>query len=235
MNYDKPFRPAQFTEHALIQSILDGTYPFGSALPAERKLAEQLGVTRPTIREALQRLAGEGWITICHGKPTQINNYWETGGLRLLGTMARHRAALPQSFIVFLLELREILIPPIARFAVLHEPSLIYDKLAEQKKLKTPESFTEFDWQLQQLMAVHSGNPIYPMILNDFTLIFQTMGISYFIEKEARQASLTYYRNLQDAIEQNNIDFVENIVRGAMKQSIIIWKQVKKLKAKDKQ
>ena len=80
MNYDKPFRPAQFTEHTLIQSILDGTYPFGSVLPAERKLAEQFGVTRQTIREALQRLAGEGWITICHGKPTQINNYWATCG-----------------------------------------------------------------------------------------------------------------------------------------------------------
>jgi GntR family negative regulator for fad regulon and positive regulator of fabA len=228
MNHGKPFRPAQFTEHTLIQSILDGTYPFGSVLPAERKLAEMFGVTRPTIREALQRLAGEGWITICHGKPTQINNYWETGGLRLLGTMARHSNVLPQSFILYLLELREILIPPIARFAVTNEPSLIYEKLAEHKSLKTPEAFTEFDWQLQQLMAVHAGNPVYPMILNDFTLIFQTIGISYFIKKDARQASLSYYKNLQSAIEQNNIDIVESIVRDAMKQGIDIWKQLKK-------
>ena len=226
MNYDKPFRPAQFTEHTLIQSILDGTYPFGSVLPAERKLAEQFGVTRQTIREALQRLAGEGWITICHVKPTQINNYWETGGLRLLGTMARHSAALPQSFIIYLLELREILIPPIARLAVTNKPSIISAKLTERNKLKTPEAFTEFDWQLQQLMAVHSENPVYPMILNDFTSIFQTMGISYFIEKDARQASLTYYKNLQSAIEQNNIDIVESIVRDAMKQGINIWKQL---------
>jgi len=227
MNFDKPFRPAQFTEHTLIQSILNGAYSFGSVLPSERKLAEEFGVTRPTIREALQRLAGEGWVTICHGKPTQINNYWETGGLRLLGTMARHSEELPQSFIIYLLELREILIPPIARFAARNAPSIIYDKLAEGKKLKkTPEAFTEFDWQLQQLMAVHSSNPVYPMILNDFTLIFKTMGISYFINKNARQASLNYYKNLQIAIEQENIDIVENIVRDAMQTSIQIWKQI---------
>ena len=227
MNFDKPFRPAQFTEHTLIQSILDGTYPSGTVLPSERKLAEQLGVTRPTIREALQRLAGEGWITIRHGKPTQINNYWETGGLRLLGTMARHSDVLPESFIIYLLELREILTPPIARFAVKNKPSIIYDQLTARKKLKnTPAAFTEFDWRLQQLMAICSGNPVYPMILNDFTSIFKTMGVLYFIEKDARHASLTYYKNLQHAIEQKNIDIVENVVRGAMKKSIEIWKRL---------
>jgi len=227
MKFDKPFRPAQFTEHTLIQSILDGTYPSGSSLPSERNLAEQFGVTRPTIREALQRLAGEGWITICHGKPTRINNYWETGGLRLLGTMSRYSDELPQSFIIYLLELREILIPPIARFAVKKEPSVILNKLAEGTKLKkTSTAFTEFDWQLQQLMARHSGNPVFPMILNDFTSIFTTMGSYYFNKKEARDASFIYYENLQQAILQNNIDFVENIVKDAMKKSIEIWNRL---------
>ncbi len=228
MTADKPFRPAQFTEHKLICSILDGTYPPGTALPSERKLADQFGVTRPTIREALQRLAGQGWITIRHGKPTQVNNYWETGGLQLLGTMARHSEVLPESFIIYLLELRGILTPPIARQAVKNEPSLIYDKLADRKKLKnTPEAFTEFDWQLQQLMARYSGNPVYPMILNDFASIFKTMGILYFIEKDARQASLAYYDNLQHAIEKKHFEIIENVVRKAMQKSIEIWTRLK--------
>jgi GntR family negative regulator for fad regulon and positive regulator of fabA len=227
MDFNKPFRLAQFTEHTLIQFILDGTCPSGSVLPSERKLAEQFGVTRPTIREALQRLAAEGWITICHGKPTRINNYWETGGLRLLGTMARHSKELPQSFIIYLLEFREILIPPIACFAVKNEPQIILNKLTERIKIKqTPAAYTEFDWQLQQLMAVHSANPVYPMILNDFTAIYKTMGISYFSEKDARQASSDYYESLQEAVEQENIDCVEKVVRDAMKKSIRIWQRL---------
>ncbi len=44
--------------------LLDGTYAPGAALPNERSLANEIGVTRPTLCEMLQRLANEGWITI---------------------------------------------------------------------------------------------------------------------------------------------------------------------------
>ena len=38
-------------------------------LPSERDLADKIGVTRTTLREVLQRLARDGWLTIQHGKP----------------------------------------------------------------------------------------------------------------------------------------------------------------------
>ena len=44
----------------LRQLIDDGEYPVGSRLPTERELAEQLGVSRPTVREALIALEVEG-------------------------------------------------------------------------------------------------------------------------------------------------------------------------------
>ncbi|MGC6744236.1 GntR family transcriptional regulator [Escherichia coli] len=40
----------------------------GLFLPAERELSELIGVTRTTLREVLQRLARDGWLTIQHGK-----------------------------------------------------------------------------------------------------------------------------------------------------------------------
>lgn len=51
-------RPSEHAESALVTAILDGEFPPGSALPGERVLAGQLGVTRPTLREAIQRLLG---------------------------------------------------------------------------------------------------------------------------------------------------------------------------------
>jgi DNA-binding FadR family transcriptional regulator len=48
----------------LRQLIDQGEYPVGGRLPTERDLAEQLGVSRPTVREALIALEVEGRLKI---------------------------------------------------------------------------------------------------------------------------------------------------------------------------
>jgi DNA-binding FadR family transcriptional regulator len=48
----------------LRQLIDDGEYSVGSRLPTERELAEKLGVSRPTVREALIALEVEGRLRI---------------------------------------------------------------------------------------------------------------------------------------------------------------------------
>ncbi len=63
------------------------SFPPGSILPAERELSELIGVTRTTLREVLQRLARDGWLTIQHGKPTKVNQFMETSGLHILDTL----------------------------------------------------------------------------------------------------------------------------------------------------
>jgi len=44
-----------------------GDYPAGSRLPPERDLAAQLGVSRPSVREALIALEVEGWVDVRMG------------------------------------------------------------------------------------------------------------------------------------------------------------------------
>src|ERR1035437_4548769 len=51
----------------IIRLIESGEYKPGGRLPAERVLAEQLGVSRPTVREALIALEAEGWVEIRGG------------------------------------------------------------------------------------------------------------------------------------------------------------------------
>lgn len=64
MTYQKVTTPklADVIMAQLEQQILDGVLKPGSRLPAERVLAEQLGVSRPSLREAIQKLAAKGWI-----------------------------------------------------------------------------------------------------------------------------------------------------------------------------
>lgn len=234
MNWNPPpLRPGQFAEQQIIEHILDGRYPPGSVLPAERKLAEWLGVTRPTIRETLQRLASEGWVTIRQGKPTEINYFWEKGGLRLLSTLVKYGSSLPETFIDHLLELRVILNPPVAQQAVEKAPAPIVAHLEHCLLLENdPAAFTEYDWQLQQLLARHSGNPVHLMILNDFNPIFKTMAALYFSREDGRKTSLAYYKKLKTAII-NDQGTVEQVVRDAMKNSIEIWNRMKTRKKEE--
>ncbi|MFO7840222.1 MAG: fatty acid metabolism transcriptional regulator FadR [Desulfosalsimonadaceae bacterium] len=225
MKSNQPFRPGPFAEQQIIKSILRGQHPPGSSLPAERRLAQSLGVTRPTIREALQRLENEGWIRIRHGKATMVNNFWKTGGLRLLGTILHHGSTLPAPIIEHLLKLRVIFTPPIACLAVENAPETIAAHLEQYTKLADEAlAFSEFDWRLQELMAEYSGNPVHLMLLNDFRSIFQSLATAYFRQACARHTSLGYYKNLHEAVLHNKAA-VEEIVKTAMQQSITIWKE----------
>src|SRR2546430_13072758 len=47
--------------------IDDGAFPVGTRLPAERELAEKLGVSRPSVREALIALEVEGVVEVRGG------------------------------------------------------------------------------------------------------------------------------------------------------------------------
>ena len=49
-----------------------GEFPAGSRLPAERDLARQLGVSRPSVREALIAMEVEGWVEIRTGSGVYV-------------------------------------------------------------------------------------------------------------------------------------------------------------------
>lgn len=53
--------------NAIVESIQRGEFAPGAALPPERKLAKQLGVSRSSVREALIALEMTGWVDIRTG------------------------------------------------------------------------------------------------------------------------------------------------------------------------
>lgn len=57
--------------------ILDGSLKPGDLLPSERELAIELGVSRPPIREAIQKLASKGMLTTRHGLGTRVTDRLE--------------------------------------------------------------------------------------------------------------------------------------------------------------
>ncbi len=226
--WDAPLKVAEITEHRLLDAILDGTFPIDSQLPPERELAEMLGVTRPTLREALQRLSRDGWIEIRHGKHTRVKNYMQEGNLLILNYFARNPQAQPASFVPDLLDVRATLAPVFTRLALLRKPEDVCQHLAQMQDLAdTPEVFTAADLELLRTLTILSGNPIYTLILNGFGELYQVMGPLYFSSRSARNRSRRFYRELHEAAGRRDVEAGERLTREMMTESIAIWKTIR--------
>jgi len=224
-----PQRPAAYAEEALVTAILDDTYPPGSALPGERELAAQLGVTRSTLREALQRLHRDGWLTIRQGKSTVVTDTWRDGGLAVLSALVRHTPELPDDFVPNLLEVRLAMAPAYTRAAVERSPEAVAAILTDYMTLAdAPEAYAAYDWRLHRALTIASRNPVYTLILNGFTGFYEQMARLYFAQPEARASSLAFYTSLLAAARQKDAPGAEGIARSVMHASIILWRQASK-------
>lgn len=66
--------PSRYTQIAdqIRSQIASGEYPLGEKIPAENDLARQLGVSRPTVRQALDLLTREGRLIRIKGSGTFV-------------------------------------------------------------------------------------------------------------------------------------------------------------------
>jgi len=219
-------RPKEHAVNQILTLILNNTFPPESVLPGERELAKQIGVTRQTLREVLQRLASEGWVTISHGKPTVVNDYWQEGGHGILSSIAGYAEYLPRDFVRDLTEYRIFTTPAMTEKAAARHPEIMLAHLDTAKDLAdTADAFVTFDWRLQWLAARYSGNKIFPLMWNDYTDIFHRLGRQYFSYAYSRKSSLQYYRDLKDAIRSESGN-IREIVETVMRNSMDIWVKI---------
>ena len=228
MNWELPQKPAEISESRLIDAILTGQFPIDTNLPAERELAVSLGVTRPTLRETLQRLARDGWLEIRHGKPTRVRNYWREGNLGVLAAIARYPGSLPADFPVNLLSLRRLLAPAYTQLAVEREAGAVVELLQPFQSLADDaQVFTEYDWRLQLELTYLSGNPVFTLIYNSFTGLYQVLGVVYFRHAEYRALSQRFYRNLLKYAAARDAVGAGKLVRETMQSSQMLWQGLK--------
>lgn len=72
-----PMRIADAIARDLESRILEGSLRPGDRLPPERDLAAQLGVSRPPLREAIQKLVSKGLVVTRHGVGTIVTDRLE--------------------------------------------------------------------------------------------------------------------------------------------------------------
>ena len=101
----------------VLAEVVDGEIGAGEALPSERRLAEVLGVSRPAVREALQRMAATRLVEVRHGGATTVRDFKRSAGLDLLPRLLVRRGELDPEVGRSVLEARLAIGPAVAALA----------------------------------------------------------------------------------------------------------------------
>lgn len=109
-------------------SLLDGTWRAGTKLPSERVLAQQYGVARNTVREAIQRLAARALVASRAGAGVFVTDQLRTGVASPWGQLVADHPALRDD----ILEFRRVLEGATAYFAAMRASD---DELARIRAL----------------------------------------------------------------------------------------------------
>lgn len=225
--WQPPQKPGEITEARLIRAILNATFPVNSSLPGERELAELLGVTRPTLREALQRLERDGWLEIRHGKPTRVRDFWKEGNFGVSIALARHMDPLPTDYAVHLLDVRVLLCPSYTRQAIEKDGGKIAAFLAQAESLnQKPATYSEYDWELHWRLTISSGNPFFTHFINSVHGLYDLLGVRYFDHEITRRHSAEFYRLLKPIAEEGNGEEAQKLAQRVMSESLALWKEI---------
>jgi GntR family transcriptional regulator, transcriptional repressor for pyruvate dehydrogenase complex len=154
----------------LKRRIGSGTYPAGQRLPSIRALADQLGVTAPTVREALAQLETAGLVRTRHGAGTFVLDPGANGSLVMLAEMIAAGRAMTPTEIQALLAFRAVVIAGFVDAIALHATDSQLAQLdaitaEERAALGRPEALAALDFGFNEVLAAASGNLFYVLLL----------------------------------------------------------------------
>jgi len=206
----------QSTLEVIIQQIKDqikkGILKPGEKLPSERKLADLLGVSRASIREAIQALAFSGYLEVIQGKGTYIleiaTQYDE---------IVNFFSEFSNYSLDSLMEARIMLEGEFARLAALNASQeeidvieRVFNEIANSKDLNT---FFVKDLEFHLTIAKATHNPIMNGIMKIIgEMLYKETQKIIEISKDTRVNTIETTRNLVQAIKQRNAEQAKELM-----------------------
>lgn len=179
----------------------------GDKLPSERELAETLGVSRSSIRDAIRSLELMGMVEPRQGAGTVVREISASSLVNPLANALKRK----EQLIGELLDFRKMLEPPLAARAAVHaseeqitEMEEILDRHAE--KVRLGQSAIAEDSEFHYSIALASGNSVVFKVLDTLMdLLRDTRERSLQVEGRA-QKSLAGHRRILAAIERRDAE-----------------------------
>jgi GntR family transcriptional repressor for pyruvate dehydrogenase complex len=186
----------------------------GDKLPAERELAEQLGVSRSSIRDAMRRLQMIGLVEARQGAGNIVREISPDALVSPLANVIAHKRQLVGE----LLDFRLMLEPPLAARAAGHATPEQVAQMEEilrrqDKRVRAGELAVEEDSQFHYSIAWASGNSVVLKVMDVvMDLLRETRSRS--LQSEGRpQKSLAGHKRILSAIKRRDAEAAEAAMR----------------------
>jgi len=149
----------------LVQQIVRGEIPPGALLPTETELAEQFGVSRITVREAIRVLVTKGLVTVKQGSGMRVQpaEHWDQ--LDPVVLFERVRQQRNEKLLDDLLEARRLIEGEVAALVAQRRTAQDIEVLralveAMRRALTDPETYTRLDVEFHDRLFVAAQNHI---------------------------------------------------------------------------
>jgi len=212
-----PFTPVQpeklstAVTRQIEKLILRGILRPGERLPSERELSERLGVSRPSLRDAVAELQEKGLLTTKAGAGIYVANVLGSAfSDALVNLFANHREAVAD-YVSFRKDLEGLAAERAARHASdtdLRVVQTIFDKMeaAHQKRDPSDEARLDADFHLSIIEASHNVVMLH-MMRSMYQLLQQ--GVFYnrqtmFKQRTTREMLLDQHRAINDALQNRD-------------------------------
>ena len=165
-------RTVDLVVESIRSSILNGTHPIGSRLPAERALSETLGVNRLTLRAAISYLEAEGLVKAQQGHGVTVCNFYKKASIELLCHYPIDNR------LHEILSLRQLVLAEAVSHACIHATIVdihrLQSILQKQRKETDDELFLERDAQFLMVLVESSQQLTLKLLFNSLKRIVQS-------------------------------------------------------------
>ena len=200
--------------------ILSGKVKIGKKLPSERELALQLGVSRPVVHEGLVELASRGLVSLKSRFGAIVNDYRKEGSITLLSSLIQYqKGKLEPELLDSLLQMRLLMEPEFTRSAAENrtkdQVSEFHEilKKEESADYRNIQNIIDLDFEFHLLIAVASGNAIYPLLLNSFRQIYTNLSGQFFKDSRVVSTVHKYHRDMVQALETKDAKKAVSIMK----------------------
>ncbi len=202
------------------QAILNGELKQGDQLPAERELAEQFGVSRTAVREAVKALREKGLVAAFSGRGTFVTDGTSQAMRQSLDLVTRIGGT---DGATQLAEARAILEPEIAALAAerIEEQLLITLREAVavmDRSLEDPEAYIEADLDFHLALAEGATNPVILSLVDSIVVLLREQRLRTFCVDGGPQRGQYHHKRILEAIEQRDADRAREAMREHMQQ-----------------